>query len=168
MRYANNSNYKNDTIIKKECFVTEAVLQEVKRIIEDSEVCRGCAADGGGGVTALFFSSWFLHSYSHNLQILKEDDANWPEADRVGRQELEVIIGDEHISFATTKLGSLLQVQQSDDPEGLRVFYYLVQVCLVQVLVEHRVRNRCARPQPIPLQPTGPQVPCLFIDWCTL
>lgn len=46
----------------------------------------------------------------------------------MGRQELEVIIGDEHISFATTKLGSLLQVQQSDDPEGLRVFYYLVQV----------------------------------------
>lgn len=62
-------------------------------------------------------------------QILKEDDANWPEPDRVGRQELEVILGDEHISFATTKLGSLLQVQQSNDPEGLRVFYYLVQVC---------------------------------------
>lgn len=38
MRYANNSNYKNDTIIKKECFVTEAVLQELRRIIEDSEV----------------------------------------------------------------------------------------------------------------------------------
>lgn len=38
MRYANNSNYKNDTIIKKECFVTDAVLQELKRIIEDSEV----------------------------------------------------------------------------------------------------------------------------------
>lgn len=62
-------------------------------------------------------------------QILKEDDANWPEPDRVGRQELEVILGDDHISFATTKLGSLLQVQQSNDPEGLRVFYYLVQVC---------------------------------------
>ena len=60
-------------------------------------------------------------------QILKEDDAKWPEPDRVGRQELEVVLGDEHISFATTKLGSLLQVQTSEDPEGLRVFYYLVQ-----------------------------------------
>lgn len=43
---------------------------------------------------------------------------------------LQVVLGNEHISFATTKLGSLLQVQSSKDPEGLRVFYYLVQVRL--------------------------------------
>lgn len=61
-------------------------------------------------------------------QILKEDDKEWPEADRVGRQELEVIMGGEHISFNCTKLGSVLQVQNSKDPEGLRIFYYLVQV----------------------------------------
>ena len=48
--------------------------------------------------------------------------------DRVGRQELEVIMGNEHVSFTCTKLGSVLQVQQSKDPEGLRIFYYLVQV----------------------------------------
>lgn len=41
---------------------------------------------------------------------MKEDDANWPAPDRVGRQELEIVMGNEHISFATTKLGSLLQV----------------------------------------------------------
>lgn len=62
------------------------------------------------------------------MQILKEDDSNWPLADRVGAQELEVISGAEHISFKTTKLGSLMQVNESKDPEGLRVFYYLVQV----------------------------------------
>ena len=61
------------------------------------------------------------------MQIMKEDDKNWPEPDRVGRQELEIVMGGEHISFATTKLGSLLQVQSSNDPEGLRVFYYLIQ-----------------------------------------
>ena len=44
------------------------------------------------------------------VQVMKEDDANWPAPDRVGRQELEVVMGNEHISFATTKLGSLLQV----------------------------------------------------------
>jgi protein mago nashi len=27
----------------------------------------------------------------------------------------------------TAKIGSLVDVQESDDPEGLRVFYYLVQ-----------------------------------------
>ena len=62
-----------------------------------------------------------------HAQVMKEDDANWPQADRVGRQELEVVLGADHISFATTKLGSLMQVQQSNDPEGLRIFYYLVQ-----------------------------------------
>jgi hypothetical protein len=46
----------------------------------------------------------------------------------VGRQELEIILGEAHISFTTTKLGSLMQVQQSKDPDGLRIFYYLVQV----------------------------------------
>jgi protein mago nashi len=68
-----------------------------------------------------------------NVQIMKEDDNNWPTPDRVGRQELEIVMGNEHISFTTTKLGSVLQVQQSKDPEGLRIFYYLVQVCVYGV-----------------------------------
>uniref|UniRef100_A0A7S3DCP4 Mago nashi n=1 Tax=Palpitomonas bilix TaxID=652834 RepID=A0A7S3DCP4_9EUKA len=68
LRYANNSNYKNDTMIRKEMFVTESVLQEFKKIVEDSEV-------------------------------MKEDDSNWPEPDQVGSQELEIVLGDEHISF---------------------------------------------------------------------
>ena len=42
-------------------------------------------------------------------------------------QELEVVVGDEHISFTTTKIGSLVDVEKSKDPEGLRAFYYLVQ-----------------------------------------
>ena len=65
---------------------------------------------------------------SWNIQILKEDDNNWPEPDRIGRQELEIVMGNEHISFTTSKIGSLLDVQSSKDPDGLRIFYYLVQV----------------------------------------
>ncbi|KAF4364986.1 hypothetical protein G4B88_021803 [Cannabis sativa] len=38
LRYANNSNYKNDTIIRKEVYVTPAVLRECRRIINDSEL----------------------------------------------------------------------------------------------------------------------------------
>ena len=59
---------------------------------------------------------------------MAEDDALWPQPDRVGRQELEIVIGDEHISFTTSKIGSLVDVNQSRDPDGLRCFYYLVQV----------------------------------------
>jgi protein mago nashi len=58
---------------------------------------------------------------------MKEDDSKWPEPDHVGRAELEVVNQGEHISFATTKIGSLLQIQNSEDPEGLKVFYYLIQ-----------------------------------------
>eukprot|EP00052_Salpingoeca_macrocollata_P018858 m.155398 g.155398 ORF g.155398 m.155398 type:complete len:149 (+) comp20807_c5_seq1:67-513(+) len=106
LRYANNSQYKNDTMIRKEAFVSSAVLAELKRIVEDSE-------------------------------IMKEDDNLWPAPDRVGRQELEIVCGDEHISFATSKIGSLVDVNESKDPEGLRCFYYLIQDlrCLVFSLI---------------------------------
>lgn len=106
LRYANHSNYKNDTMIRKEANVQQHVLRELRRIIEDSD-------------------------------LLKEDDNNWPAPDRIGRQELEIILGDQHISFTTTKLGSLAQVTTSKDPEGLKIFYYLVQdlKCLVFLLM---------------------------------
>lgn len=96
IRYANNSNYRHDDLIKKELWVSPLLVEELKRIVEDSEV-------------------------------VKEDDAKWPPRNSFGRQELEVRLGDEHISFETSKIGSLVDVQDSDDPEGLRVFYYLVQ-----------------------------------------
>jgi len=106
LRYANNSQYKGDTLIRKESYVNKCVVDELKRIIEDSE-------------------------------ILQEDDAMWPQPDRVGRQELEIVMGDEHISFTTSKIGSLVDVNNSKDPEGLRTFYYLVQdvKCLVFSLI---------------------------------
>jgi protein mago nashi len=83
MRYANNSNYKNDTMIRKEVFVNEVkssvvvvsiylsenaskyqgILEQLKKIVKDSE-------------------------------IMKEDDRNWPMPDKVGRQELEACFSD--------------------------------------------------------------------------
>jgi len=38
LRYANNSNYKNDSMIRKEMFVSSSVIDELKRIVKDSEV----------------------------------------------------------------------------------------------------------------------------------
>ncbi|WFD47874.1 hypothetical protein GLX27_002538 [Malassezia furfur] len=106
LRYANNSNYRNDSLIRKEMWISPLMAQELRRIVEESE-------------------------------IIKEDDARWPKKNVVGRQELEVRLGKEHISFETSKIGSLVEVQESDDPEGLRVMYYLVQdlKCLVFSLI---------------------------------
>ncbi|KAJ5634725.1 Protein mago nashi [Penicillium herquei] len=96
VRYANNSNYRNDSLIRKEMCVSSSMIQEIKRIIKESE-------------------------------IMKEDDSKWPQKNKDGRQELEIRLGSEHISFETAKIGSLVDVTESADPEGLRVFYYLVQ-----------------------------------------
>ena len=96
MRYANNSQYRNDSLIRKEMCVSHIVIQEIKRMVKESE-------------------------------IMKEDDTKWPQKNKDGRQELEIRLGNEHISFETAKIGSLVDVTDSDDPEGLRVFYYLVQ-----------------------------------------
>ncbi|KAI9734895.1 MAG: Protein mago nashi [Cirrosporium novae-zelandiae] len=95
-RYANNSNYRNDSLIRKEMCVSSLLINEIKRIVKQSE-------------------------------IMKEDDAKWPQKNKDGRQELEIRMGNEHISFETAKIGSLVDVTESADPEGLRVFYYLVQ-----------------------------------------
>jgi protein mago nashi len=73
----------------------------------------------------------------------REDDGKWPQKNKDGRQELEIRLGNDHISFEvrgktapsrarltrwqTAKIGSLVDVTESADPEGLRVFYYLVQ-----------------------------------------
>ncbi|KAI2472671.1 Mago nashi protein [Annulohypoxylon bovei var. microspora] len=95
-RYANNSNYRNDSLIRKEMCVSSLVVDEIKRMVKTSE-------------------------------IMKEDDAKWPQKNKDGRQELEIRLGNDHISFETAKIGSLIDVTESADPEGLRVFYYLVQ-----------------------------------------
>lgn len=38
----------------------------------------------------------------------------------------------------TAKIGSLVDVSESEDPEGLRVFYYLVQDLRVSVILFYR------------------------------
>src|SRR4051794_35002905 len=35
-------------------------------------------------------------------EIMKEDDAKWPQKNKDGRQELEIRLGNEHISFEVT------------------------------------------------------------------
>jgi protein mago nashi len=46
-------------------------------------------------------------------EIIKEDDHKWPQPDKIGRQELEIKMNREHISFTSSKIGSLLNVQVS-------------------------------------------------------
>ena len=96
LRYANNSNYKKEGMIRKEVFLSGLVLAEIKRIVLDST-------------------------------ILTQNDKGWPTANRSGRQELEVIIGDQHINFTTFKIGTLAEIQGTEDAAGVTVLHYLSQ-----------------------------------------
>lgn len=40
LRYANNSNYKNDTLIRKEAYVNKTVMDELKRVIDESDIMK--------------------------------------------------------------------------------------------------------------------------------
>jgi protein mago nashi len=111
LRYANNSQYKADTLIRKEVYVNDIILNELKRIVLES-------------------------------QVLTQDDKKWPEPDKNGKQELEIVLDDKHISFCTTKFGSFMDVKNSKDPTGLSVFYYLIQdiKCMVLSLTSMHFR----------------------------
>ena len=119
LRYANRSRYgarRSDSseIIRKQMHVSPAVLAEARRIVADSG-------------------------------IAKESDRDWPEGnEHDGTQELEIVDGDEHVNFETAKIGSLLDVNSSKDPEGLRTMYYLVQdlKCFVFSLINVHMKTR--------------------------
>jgi protein mago nashi len=40
LRYANNSNYKKDTLIRKEVYVNRAVIEELKRVVNESDIMK--------------------------------------------------------------------------------------------------------------------------------
>jgi len=112
LRYANNSNYKHESMVRREVFVGPAVTEEFKRIINES------------GITSV-------------------DDSTWEEPETRG-QELEIKIGNQHIAFTCPEIGSLVDMQKSKDPEGLKTFYYLTQdlKCLVLSLITMHFKVR--------------------------
>ena len=40
LRYANNSNYRNDDLIKKEMWVSPLMVEELRRVVEESEIMK--------------------------------------------------------------------------------------------------------------------------------
>ena len=102
------------------------VIKELKRIVEASEITK----------YASYYKPWPF--------LFKEDDSK---RDIVKKQELEIRTGNDHIAFEVSILTNRLVYSSThwyilykdcqnwlpgawsicEDPEGLRVFYYLVQ-----------------------------------------
>lgn len=96
LKYVNNSNYRNEFIIKKQARVSPAVLDELKRLIVQYALCES-------------------------------DDEQWPTPDRNGRQELEVHLGNTHVSFLTNKLTSMADIPKGPEMASLERFYSFVR-----------------------------------------
>jgi protein mago nashi len=63
--------------------VSSLLIDEIKRIIKTSEIMKYVCHD----------------LVEPGLTQLREDDAKWPQKNKDGRQELEIRMGSEHISF---------------------------------------------------------------------
>lgn len=64
--------------------VSDALVAEIKRIVKESEILK------------------YVHVVQTQNEILtpsREDDTKWPQKNKDGRQELEIRLGSEHISF---------------------------------------------------------------------
>ncbi|KAK2198199.1 bifunctional Mago nashi protein/Mago nashi superfamily [Babesia duncani] len=90
-------------------------------------------------------SSTVVNEFKRIIQeaeITRESDKEWPRPNRIGKQEFEVKIDGRHHTLVTSKIGSLSEIQSSNDPNGLRVFYYLIQdlKCLVFSLISLHFR----------------------------
>jgi protein mago nashi len=81
--------------------------------------------------------------------VLDCKDEEWPKPDKIGKQELVVRVGGKEVTLTTSKIGSYAEVQKTKDPDGLTVFFYLVQdlKCFVFSLVNlhFRVHNLLSR-----------------------
>ena len=67
-------------------WVGPLVVKELKRIVESSEITK----------YILFF---FGLRYIVSRMLSREDDTNWPKKNIVGKQELEIRVGNDHIAF---------------------------------------------------------------------
>ena len=59
-------------------------------------------------------------------EIMKEHDTHWPTPDHAGHQELDITCNNEDWFGKTANVGSLTEVEASDDPVGLKAFYQLI------------------------------------------
>lgn len=60
------------------------MVAEIKRIVKESEILKYVSV---------------VQLQSEMLTQFREDDTKWPQKNKDGRQELEIRLGSEHISF---------------------------------------------------------------------
>jgi hypothetical protein len=71
--------------------VSDALVAEIKRIVKESEILKCVKRECNDSTRA------------RADNVNREDDTKWPQKNKDGRQELEIRLGSEHISFEVRK-----------------------------------------------------------------
>ncbi|PLW19131.1 hypothetical protein PCASD_14046 [Puccinia coronata f. sp. avenae] len=139
LRYANNSNYRNDSLIRKEMWLSPLTISELKRIVAESEIIKeddhNWPKKNVVGKQELEVRLSDTHiSFEVTTLSLSPSPYIHPSIQALSRIQTDVFPpipthpnAINRTLLKTAKIGSLVDVQGSDDPEGLRVFYYLIQ-----------------------------------------
>ena len=105
LRYANNSNYRNDSLIRKEStsFAAIPCFSFVTWLLATCSVDWSSSSQGAQAHSRIQWNHKVI-SLAYTLIFLvtivnREDDSNWPKKNIVGKQELEIRVGSDHISF---------------------------------------------------------------------
>ena len=68
-------------------WVGPLVVKELKRIVEASDITK---------YVNVLVLEWEIDLL---CAVIREDDTNWPKKNIVGKQELEIRVGNDHIAF---------------------------------------------------------------------
>ena len=93
-------------------WISPLMAQELRRIVEESGIIKCVAAT----------------NRQRRRRTLAQKERRRPPRARGSPWKGTYLVRGAHTHLTqTSKIGSLVEVQESDDPEGLRVMYYLVQ-----------------------------------------
>ncbi|TQS33388.1 hypothetical protein Golomagni_06267, partial [Golovinomyces magnicellulatus] len=134
LRYANNSNYRNDSLIRKESESPDSPAQRLPDLAETVSFA----------VATVWISPTMvaeLRRIVEDSEIMREDDAKWPKKNSTGRQELEVRLGNDHISFEVSMPHSQ---EESGDGKMLILLLRPLHAGSCAADRQDRIARRCA------------------------
>ncbi|GEM11742.1 hypothetical protein Rt10032_c16g5759 [Rhodotorula toruloides] len=95
LRFALNTNYRNEGLLRREMYLSDATLKEFQRIVAESEITKS--------VPSLLPASPFplplVLALSPAPERAGEDDSKWPQKSVIGKQEFECRMAPYHLAF---------------------------------------------------------------------
>merc|ERR1712222_68137 len=109
-------------------------LEYVEFVIFNNGYLRYCNHSCYRNLKTIFKNIFLSKECLYELEKMFDDtnlahynDKLWPSPDGDGCQELEIFVNNDHYLYSTKKLGSIIHIEKSSDPDGLTKFHFFVQ-----------------------------------------